>query len=146
MTRVNLIKPEHLADQHLFAEWRELKMIPVRVRKNLATNKVMEDLPKKYTMSTGHVRFFYDKMGWLCQRHEMLREELRERNFNVSDFDSQDAFLGGMPKKYAKDWVPSTEEVLINTERIGTRLQEKPRWYRFYGEVMPTEFFERLYV
>jgi deoxyribonuclease (pyrimidine dimer) len=35
MTRVNLVNVEHLADQHLFAEFRELKMVPVALRRSL---------------------------------------------------------------------------------------------------------------
>ena len=30
MTRINLVPPEELMDQHLFAEFREIKMVSLR--------------------------------------------------------------------------------------------------------------------
>ena len=35
MTRINLIHPSELTDQHLFAEFREIKMIPKSLRRSL---------------------------------------------------------------------------------------------------------------
>gem|GEM_PF-2001583 len=39
MTRINLVSPSVLADQHLIAEWRELPRIFGSVKKKLAENK-----------------------------------------------------------------------------------------------------------
>ena len=35
MTRINLVPPEELMDQHLFAEFREIKMVPKSLRRSL---------------------------------------------------------------------------------------------------------------
>jgi deoxyribonuclease V len=39
MTRINLLPPSELADQHLLAEWRELPRIFGLVKKKLTENK-----------------------------------------------------------------------------------------------------------
>lgn len=142
MTRVNLVYVEDLADQHLFAEWRELKMIPAKVRKNLANSVPLTNIPAKYTLSTGHVKFFYDKMDWLYLRHQSLTRELKKREFNISEFNAYEAFLHEMPDELITSvWAPTIDEVKINVERISERLHQRPEWYRYYGEVKDPDFF-----
>ena len=142
MTRVNLVNVEDLADQHLFAEWRELKMIPAKLRKNPS----YDSLPQQYTMSTGHVRFFYNKMHWLYMRYRALDVELRKRNYNISNTDAYEIFLAGFSMAYVNDnWKPSIEEKKINIARISERLNQRPDWYRHYGEIKQPEFFIQRY-
>lgn len=160
MTRINLVKVEDLADQHLFAEWREIKMIPAKVKKLWAASvnaahstgtrvsttifqeKYMSTIPEKYTMSTGHVRFFYDKMLFLSDRYKLLTEELHKREFKIAEHDARALFFDGMSfHTRTREWTPTPSEVLINIDRISTRLKERPTWYKYYGEVKPPEFF-----
>ncbi len=146
MTRVNLVLPKDLADQHLFAEWRELKMIPAKVRKNLSNAVPMNDLPNAYTLSTGHVRFFYDKLGWLYIRHQSLTRELQNRNFKISPFNAYEAFLHEMPDDLiGNNWFPTTDDLKVNVTRIIERLNQRPQWYRHYGEIKDPAFFADRY-
>lgn len=164
MTRINLVHVEDLADQHLFAEWREIKMIPAKVKKLWAASisgahstgtrvsttifeeKYMSTIPEKYTMSTGHVRFFYDKMLFLSDRYKLLTEELHKREFKIAEHDARALFFDGMSfHTRTREWSPSPSEVLISIDRISTRLKERPSWYKYYGEVKPPEFFIEQY-
>lgn len=163
MTRINLVRPEDLADQHLFAEWREIKMIPARLKKlwarhietlnamtekrtasgpSLFAEKYLSNIPKDYTLSTGHVTFFYDKMLFLSDRYKILTHELHERKYKIADHDARALFFDGMPYQTRTDgWSPRPSEVLINIERIAERLNQRPTWYRHYGEVKSPSFF-----
>ena len=79
MTRVNLVPPGELTDQHLFAEFRELKMIPKSLARSLRARGlegVVRMVPAKFTLGTGHVSFFYDKGAYLAARYELLIAEL----------------------------------------------------------------------
>ena len=79
MTRINLVPAENLADQHLFAEWREIKMVPAALRRSLRTKtiqSILKSVPSRYTLNTGHVTFFYNKMKFLTDRYEILSNEL----------------------------------------------------------------------
>jgi deoxyribonuclease (pyrimidine dimer) len=146
MTRVNLVSPADLADQHLFAEWRELKMIPAKVRKNLDNSVPMDNLPDRYTMSTGHVRFFYNKMDWLYRRHKKLTAELVSRKFALSDYDPFLGFIYDIPRELRdSEWYPTKEDIQLNINRISERLHQRPTWYRYYGEIMAPEFFINRY-
>lgn len=151
MTRINLVRVEDLADQHLFAEWREIKMIPAKVKKLYNTKTMGElmelfhNIPNEYTMSTGHVRFFYNKMYFLYNRYLELTEELQRREFNIVRTSPADIFLLGVPELARGSYIPTKKEVLINIGRISERLHQRPNWYRYYGEIKPPDFFIEKY-
>ncbi len=144
MTRINLVYVEDLADQHLFAEWREIKMIPAKL-KTLEKTKpgwaIMADVPMSYTLNTGHVKFFYDKMAFLHSRYIKLTDELHKRKYKIAEHDADEIFLRVVPEMQNPFWEPTVPEIAINVERIAQRLNQRPYWYRHYGEIKAPVFF-----
>ena len=70
MTRINCgIPPAELSDRHLIAEHREIKRVPNLVRKGRYS---MKGQPVEFTLGTGHIKFFYDKLGYLLERYQQL--------------------------------------------------------------------------
>ena len=80
MTRINLIPPKELCDQHLLAEHRELTRIPNAVAKGKFH---LKGQPEEYKLGEGHVRFFFNKMAFLKRRYDELHKECKARGFNV---------------------------------------------------------------
>lgn len=120
MTRINLgIPPEVLTRQHLLAEAREIKRIPNMVRQN----RVKMDIPPIFSLGKGHVRFFYDKLGFLLKRYLSLYAECLRRGYNVQDYSSAWA---GVPETLMGDYIPRKTDVTI----IKKRLIEKDGEYR----------------
>lgn len=118
MTRINVgIKPSELVRQHLLAEHREIKRIP-NVIKSGRYN--MKGQPKEFTLGTGHVKFFYDKLGYLKNRYISLYEECIARGYNVTDYS--EAF-DGLPLSMMKDYKPTDRDRLLLQERIAERLK-----------------------
>ena len=79
MTRINLVPPEELCDQHLLAEHRELTRIPNAVAKG---KYHLKGQPAEYKLGEGHVRFFFNK--WLDYEAteaalQINRERIQER-------------------------------------------------------------------
>ena len=122
MTRINIIPPAELCDQHLLAEYRELTRIPNLVAKGKFS---LEGQPSDYKLGTGHVKFFFDKMQFLFERYNSLHEECLARGFNVKNI---------WPKNLTKDeffwknYIPTESAILENRERIKIRMPEKPRF------------------
>ena len=83
MTRINLIPPNELTDQHLLAEHREIKRIPNII---LSWKYSLDNQPKEFTLWTGHVKFFYDKIQFLYFRYRSLYYECIKRWFNIEDY------------------------------------------------------------
>ena len=82
--------------------------------------KVQHDEPTKtFTLGTGHVKFFYDKILFLKKRYNSIYEECIKRGFNVTNFS--DAF-DGVPSKYMNDYQPTSFDREIIIERINMRL------------------------
>lgn len=146
MTRINLVPVSELADQHLFAEFREIKMVPRSLNRSIISyrkkynyrwpEKLKEKIPRLYTLNKGHVTFFYDKGAFLENRFQLLRDELIKRGYNINLEARMDEI--GIFKIMFSDWnydfIPSNEEIEISRERIQQRLLEKPHFYKYYGK------------
>lgn len=82
MTRINVgIKPKELPDRQLLAEHREIKRIPNCIAKGKYS---MTNQPQTFTLGTGHVKFFYNKLKYLYRRYLNLYLECVRRGFNVT--------------------------------------------------------------
>ena len=120
MTRINVgIDPSELNTKMLIAEHREIKRIPNCVRSGRFS---MVGQPKEFTLNTGHVKFFYDKLGYLRHRYEQIHAECQRRNFNVQYYgDSFD----GIPEKYMGNYTPTEHDRKLILARIAMRLKRK---------------------
>lgn len=134
MTRINLVPPEELRDQHLFAEFREIKMVPKSLRRSIRAHGiegVLKRVPAEFLLGKGHVSFFYDKGLYLMQRYSLLRHELRRRgvNFNEASLLDPDRTYE-LDQRLRGDYVPTPEALALIRERIASRVAMKPFWYR----------------
>lgn len=126
-------------DQHLFAEFREIKMVPKSLRRSIAArgrHGVQKCIPGAYTLNTGHVSFFYDKGAYLARRYEDLKSELRRRGvqFNEHSPLDPDNVFGTYPE-LNNDYEPTDAALQIVRARIAERIAMRPGWYRYKGEV-----------
>lgn len=137
MTRINLVDPKELADQHVFAEWREIKMVPAALKRSLKSknpHQILNSIPKEFTLNKGHVTFFYDKMQYLSDRYDLLSEELRQRGFRKDlEWNSFNEYCEGIPSVFFKSYNPSSNAITIIRERIQERISMKPHWYKYYS-------------
>lgn len=122
MTRINLVPPTELCDQHLLAEHRELTRIPNAIAKGKFS---LDGQPKDYKLGEGHVRFFMNKLTFLKTRYDLLHEECLARGFKVQYFWTED--LPQDPRLWL-DYQPTESALAINRERIALRMPEKPRF------------------
>jgi len=136
MVRVNLIEPKKLADQHLIAEYAEILMLAAYIRKYPG----LGDIPRSYCLGKGHMTFFKDKMAYLKMRHESLKTEMRKRGFRTDKTINLLTFR----KENKGDWEPKHDDIRIITERLISKLQLKPEYYRYYGRHESPDFFIRL--
>lgn len=122
MTRINVVPPAELSTKHLVAEYREITRLP----KNLTTSLnrkskafSFSEIPEQYTLGTGHVRFFYNKMLFLQRRFESLVQEMLKRGYNPTYRDS--GIFITKDTTWYNDYVPTTEAIEINRQRIKDR-------------------------
>ena len=128
MTRINTIDPQHLLDQHLMAEYREITRVS-SLSKHICQ-------PKQYVMGPGHVKFFYDKGLFLSKRREALYYELVKRNYNVTWFE----YTAHLPSLH-KDWQPTAADHAISIGRLHEKLVDKPSLYTYYGKRVAITYY-----
>ena len=133
MTRINIINPSELTDQHLVAEYRELFMVGSSLQRSLKSpNWNVNNIPKKFTLNKGHVMFFYDKGKYLSKRYDDLRLEMKNRGMKP---DETRIFKREQwPDELYNDWTPTVEDQNIIRKRIEERILQKPNWYRVTNE------------
>lgn len=122
MTRINVIPPQELCDQHLLAEHRELTRIPNAIAKGKFN---LLGQPEDYKLGEGHVRFFFNKLTFLKKRYDLLHQECKARGFNV-----QYIWPSALPMDPTLwlDYHPTENAIKINRERITLRMPKNPRF------------------
>ncbi len=131
MTRINAnVDPKTLHRRHLIAEYREITMVPAALRRSLHSKSLtalMRSIPHEFTLNTGHVTFFYDKLEFLRQRFDALTNEMKSRGYSV-DMSRKSAFDGFPPELY-NTWTASERDNKIIESRISERISQKPHLY-----------------
>lgn len=135
MTRINSAIPVHrLTDEHLLAEHREIKRLPYCLKKSIEVGTI-NDVPDKFTLGKGHVKFFLDKQWFLLSRYYSIFFELKRRGFNSTDFSyNWNDLTNG---KYWNWYEPTTEEAILLKERISDRIMnsKKKCWHYYKKEI-----------
>jgi deoxyribonuclease (pyrimidine dimer) len=150
MTRINLVHPSRLADQHLFAEWREIKHIPAFLNQLLAKGKSIEEIkakiPEKFCLNTGHKYFFVDKLKFLSGRFWKILAELDAREYKTFSGApwEWEYSLEKIPDEYFNDYVPDYIALELSEQRLLERIDQRPNWYRYKGEIKDLQFFKDL--
>lgn len=129
MTRINVIDPKELHNKHLMGEIHEITRVYGLVRKaqdrkiNKYNFKEKIKPPVEYTMGTGHVKFFYDKLKYITDRYCALNEEARHRGYNVNPINKEE-LVNGIHDSWFGDYEPTVDAVIINKQRLDVRLSE----------------------
>jgi len=132
MTRINLVNPRELSDQHLVAEYREIFMVGSSLQRSIKSKnwvKTKINIPDEFTLNKGHVTFFYNKGMYLDKRYSLLVKEMKRRGMNP---DPKRKFKKSQwPKYLYNDWKPKNKDLKIIRKRIEEKINLKPDWYRY---------------
>lgn len=120
MTRINVVHPKELTDKHLLAEYRELPRVFALAHSWYMQGGQFDTLTREYTLGHGHVRFFYNKLGYCTKRHALLVNEMLSRGFRVTYKNPPSITISAL----AGDWTPTSNAIRINRERIDERLKQ----------------------
>lgn len=123
MTRINLVHPSELHRKHLQAEYHELVRVFALAR-NAQHEMHKKKQPAKYTLGTGHVLFFYDKLKFISERYDMLCQEMQHRGFACNRVPKAELHAG-IAQNMFWDYNPTPEAIALNRARIQDRLPKE---------------------
>lgn len=126
MTRINLVPPIVLCDQHLVAEYREIVRIPTLFW-NAYNSEKRIIVPSEFTLGSGHVKFFYDKQRYLEIRFADLVSEMEARNMKPAMHWKTDF----VPPEYYLDYTPTKTDYINILNRLDfavERMKDVPRY------------------
>lgn len=118
MTRINCVPPSELSDKHLGAEYRELPRVFKLAEAAYLRGEDWRDYPKEYVLGTGHVKFFYTRLGYLHLRFKAIVEECQKRGRKTS-YTSTPAVENS--SSWWNNWEPTPEALALNRQRIKER-------------------------
>ena len=118
MTRINVgVHPTELVRQHLLAEHREIKRIPNTIKSGRYS---LDNIPDKFKLGVGHVRFFYNKLEYLRRRYKLIHNECIIRGYNVENYEGA---WDNLPGDLMGDYEETLEDREIVLQRISERLK-----------------------
>lgn len=127
MTRINLVHPSVLSDKALAAERHEAPRVFTLARecywgdekKRAAT---MRKQPSDYTLGTGHLLHFYDKIGFIINRVHALNDEAIKRGWNITIIPDEE-LLAYIPKCWQQGYIPTAQAMAQSVARLKERGQ-----------------------
>lgn len=94
----------------------------------LKSKKIPSDIPSRYCLGKGHVKFFFNKIPYLLNRYKEINKELTYRGYRLNNetflknLENGKLALTKYPEIQVNTWVPSLEEMEVNQARIDERL------------------------
>lgn len=117
MTRINCIPVEELHGKHLVAEYRELPRV-FKLAEAAAQRGGFQGLDT-YRLGAGHVKFFYNRLGYCTTRFNELVTEMKRRGYSPQ---YEQPPIIDVPMSWKQDWVPDDSALQLNRQRIADRL------------------------
>ena len=81
----------------------------------------MNNIPKKFKLGTGHIKFFYNKLLYLKNRYKKIYLECINRGYNVTNYINS---WDNLPSELMNDYIPSEEDRVIILHRINAKLKK----------------------
>ena len=119
MTRINCVPVTELSGPHLVAEYRELPRVYALAEAAMLRGVQPDSLPQTYVLGTGHVQFFYARLGYVTERHDQLIHEMLRRGYKPTWLDVP--LLTEFPKLWRRGWEPDEGSLALNRARIAER-------------------------
>ena len=144
MTRINTVPPRALTDQHLLGEYNEIRR-PINLaikRYAKERSKIHQNIPSTYELRAGHVTFFYNKLQYIIDRFDAIKEEMRARGWSANGIIDAD-----IPDELKGNWNPDTRSNSILKERLVERIQNDSKGlakWRYYGKPIDSSYITRL--
>lgn len=119
MTRINCVPVWELSVKHLVAEYRELPRVYALAFSAHARGEHPSAHPSEYVLGTGHVRFFYSRLGYVRARHKALIKEMLARGYKPTFRTTPN--LAALPRGWKRHWTPCEAAMGANRVRLQLR-------------------------
>lgn len=78
----------------------------------------IKDIPIQFKLGKGHVKFFYNKCGYLLKRYKEIYKECLKRGYKIQNYENA---WNNIPDELMGDYEPSIEDIKVVEERIKER-------------------------
>ena len=135
MTRINLVPPQELSDQHLIAEYHEL---PRCIKQKID----ISDASDKYILGKGHMKWAKKHTVFLLIRFSDLWVEMLFRGFHPRH-TPHSLILYAMENTHSQEWytyTPTYMDIELSRNRLIERYNKNPSFYRWTNRKKPNYY------
>lgn len=135
MTRINLVPPKELSDQHLIAEYHELPRVikqPISIL----------DAPYQYTLGKGHMKWAKLYSAFTMRRYYELYNEMVYRGFKPRYHWQQLYTLWCNEGEDINFYYPSKQDIEVSRKRLVEKYLLKPDFYKWTKRIKPSYYRE----
>ena len=138
MTRINITT--RLSDELLVNALGEEPRVLTAVVNRIEKGKHFKDIPKEFTLGTGHMKFFYNKCLYIWNRYTDLRFEYGKRFLKHYSLDHLESvvnkvdYIENNTPHLFNNWTPSEGDIQLVKQRILERSKGYTRTHHYYGE------------
>lgn len=122
MTRINVLPPELLSDEHLRGEYHEMTRPISKVEKAIAKGKSPSDykISPVWKLGKGHETFYFDKMSYLRDRYVSVARVMSSRGFsiNMEAYENNLSRIDSLPDEWKGNYEPTPEDMYWNMARV----------------------------
>ena len=122
MTRINVVPVQELNQQMLCGEYREIvRVFDIARKAQYEIHK--KKIPTEYTLGTGHVMHFVDKLKYITERYNSLCTEMVHGGY-VCNRVEQSELERGIDRSLFWDYKVTDAALQLNRARISERLED----------------------
>ena len=150
MTRVNAGLKKGFSDELLLNALGEEPRILREVIKRIGKGHNFDDIPQEFTLNKGHMKFFYNKCGFIYGRYQDLRHEYRLRHGkqysikHLKRITARFKYILKVRPDLCQDWTPTPAANDLVRERILSRSQNYVKSHNYFNQPI-TNFKKLLY-
>lgn len=130
MTRITIIDPSDLTNEWLLANHREIPRV-VNELIDHPDRLVLKDIPSQFTLNTGHVKFFRNKLLYIAKLHQACIDECAKRgiNYNKDIVVDLDKLPEHLRMFCCNDWTPTAQDYRLVILRLIERFSLRGKAY-----------------
>ncbi len=134
MTRINAgIPPEVLDDWRLIAEINEIPRVLELYQERVEKGINFSDIPKKFRLGDGHVKFFLNKLEYIDFRTFILIREYKKRNLTTK-IEPLILIGSSFNQNHFNDYKPTEYDKQLVVTRIIETIKESDKLPYYYGK------------
>lgn len=140
MTRINTNDHDTMSDQLQVNAMGEEPRVLDKVIYRIDNDMEFNDIPESFRLGPGHVKFFFDKVGYIVRRYLERRMDYYNRKGKEYSLEHLDMvwerylYIHSKRPDLCNDWSPTSNDKIMSKRRILDRSKTYTTKHTYHGK------------